>query len=78
MRDTPSCRWLRWRVAPAARPAEGRPPERFARGGERPAPDGIRHGLVARVRREIEAGIYDTEEKWQLAQERLLSRLFSD
>jgi hypothetical protein len=34
--------------------------------------DGIRHELVARVRRDIEAGAYDTEEKWRLAEERLL------
>jgi hypothetical protein len=39
---------------------------------KRPAGDGIRHELVARIRREIEAGTYDTEERWRLAEERLL------
>lgn len=48
--------------------------ERYVR-PERPGPDGIRHELVARVRREIEAGTYDTEEKWLIAQERLLARI---
>jgi hypothetical protein len=51
-----------------------RPVERFVR-PEVPGPDGIRHGLVARVRREIAAGTYDTEEKWLLAQEKLLARV---
>jgi hypothetical protein len=31
--------------------------------GERPGPDGIRWGLVNRVKAEIAAGIYDSEEK---------------
>lgn len=35
----------------------------------------IRHDLVARVRREIEAGTYDTEEKLEAALARLLERL---
>jgi anti-sigma28 factor (negative regulator of flagellin synthesis) len=39
-----------------------------ARGGE------IRHDLVARVRKEIAEGTYDTPEKMQAALERLLSR----
>jgi len=41
---------------------------------EVPGPDGIRHELVARVRREIAAGTYDTEEKWLAAEEALLRR----
>jgi hypothetical protein len=40
-----------------------------------PSPDGIRHELVARVRREIEAGTYDTEARWHAAEERLLRRI---
>lgn len=40
---------------------------------EKPGPDGIRHALVARIRAEIEAGTYDTEERWALAEERLLA-----
>ena len=34
----------------------------------------IRYDLVARVRREIEAGTYETEEKLQAALSRLLER----
>lgn len=39
------------------------------------AEEGIRHGLVERVRAEIASGTYDTEEKLQAALERLLGRL---
>lgn len=75
MRDTAPRRWQRWRVAPAARsPQEMRPQARYDR-PESPGPDGIRHELVARIRQEIEAGTYDTEEKWLIAEERLLARL---
>jgi len=35
----------------------------------------IRADLVARVRREIAAGTYETEEKWEIALDRLLKRL---
>jgi hypothetical protein len=42
---------------------------------EQPAADGIRHDLVARIRHEIAAGTYDTEEKWLLAEEELLRRI---
>jgi hypothetical protein len=42
---------------------------------EIPGPDGIRHKLVARIRSEIEAGTYDTEERWLAAEERLLARI---
>jgi len=42
---------------------------------ERPGPDGIRHGLVARIRAEIAAGLYDTEEKWLAAEEALLAHV---
>ena len=85
MRDTASCRWLRWRISlaegpgatPAHRPAAGR----FDRSRlgpvttEEPAADGIRHELVERVRREIEAGTYDTEARWAAAEELLLRRV---
>jgi hypothetical protein len=40
----------------------------------RPDPE-VRADLVARVRREIAAGTYETPEKWDLALERLLRRL---
>ena len=85
MRDTTPCRWRQWRVTLITPPSDEPLPEpvadRFARRGLRagtaevPGPDGIRHDLVARVRREIEAGTYDTEEKWLLAEEALLRRV---
>lgn len=43
--------------------------------GEQPGPDGIRWGLVERVRAEIAAGTYDTEDKWAKAEQRLIDRL---
>ena len=43
--------------------------------GETPGPDGIRHALVARVRAAIEAGVYDTDERWRLAEEQLFARM---
>ena len=39
---------------------------------EAPGPDGLRHGLVAHVRQLIADGAYDTPERWEAAQERLL------
>src|SRR5438067_2293209 len=84
MRDTALRRWQRWRVAVVPRPAADPVADRFSRPrpavepagrDEVPGPDGIRHGLVARVRREIEAGTYDTEERWLAAEERLLRRV---
>lgn len=39
---------------------------------EAPGPDGIRWGLVNRVRAELAAGTYDTDARWALAEERLL------
>lgn len=38
----------------------------------------IRMELVERVRKEIAAGTYDTQEKWEAALDRLLERLDSD
>jgi hypothetical protein len=76
MRD-PSPRRFRWRVAPPAPPALANRLERLqaaAARSEQPGPDGIRHGLVARVRAEIAAGVYDTEEKWLAAEEALFAR----
>lgn len=39
------------------------------------APEGIRRERVERARREIAAGVYDSEEKWQIALDRLADRL---
>src|SRR5262245_7148774 len=90
MRDTSFHRWHRWRITavqvtpvadrhallsqlrmPAPVPAEA--PKRKCE--EKPGPDGIRHELVARIRREIAAGTYDTEEKWLAAEAELLRRI---
>lgn len=84
MRDTTPRRWRQWRVTLVAPPED--PPvepamDRFSRHlfrpgtAERPGPDGIRHELVARIRREIEAGTYDTEDRWLAAEEKLLARI---
>ncbi len=43
--------------------------------GEEPGPDGIRWGLVNRIRAEIAAGTYDDGEKWAMAEHRLLERV---
>jgi hypothetical protein len=89
MRDTSFRRWRRWRITPAS-PAPGAPrlasltqlrmPDSVpaapkTRCDEAPGPDGIRHELVARIRREIAAGTYDTEEKWLAAEAELLRRI---
>ncbi|MBN9524434.1 flagellar biosynthesis anti-sigma factor FlgM [bacterium] len=42
------------------------------------AADGIRHDLVARVRAEIAAGTYDTEDRWLIAEELLLRRTVAE
>ncbi len=82
MRDTTRCRWQRWRVTLAGRTTPGPVANRFSRQPLTPDAatetpivpemDGIRHELVARIRAEIEAGTYDTEEKWLAAEELLI------
>jgi anti-sigma28 factor (negative regulator of flagellin synthesis) len=42
---------------------------------EMPGQDGVRHKLVARIKAEIEAGTYDTEEKWAAAEARIINSL---
>ncbi len=89
MRDTSPRSWHRWRVTLVGSTVLSRTPcsgaARFQRlhihgpisaaSEEQPGPDGIRHELVARIRREIAAGTYDTEQKWLLAEEELLRRI---
>ena len=41
---------------------------------EKPGPDGIRRKLVARIKAEIAAGTYDTDERWLAAESRLLNQ----
>jgi hypothetical protein len=84
MRDTSSRSWHQWRVTLAS-PTPLPVVDRFGRlpspllasleEPEQPAADGIRHRLVARIRREIAAGTYDTEEKWLAAEEKLFRRI---
>jgi hypothetical protein len=38
----------------------------------------FRAGLVEQIRREIAAGTYDTEEKWEIALDRLMKRMEAD
>ena len=82
MRNPVRSEWLCWRVAPAepvAPPAlpfarqvlTGDAPTMEELKADTPGPDGIRHRLVARVRAEIAAGTYDTDEKWLLAEDRI-------
>lgn len=42
---------------------------------EAPGPNGIRQGLVNHIRRLIEAGEYDTPERWAEAEARLAREL---
>ena len=84
MRNETPGRWKQWRVklvpVPAANAAADfvrRPLASVKPDAELPGPDGIRHGLVARIRREIAAGTYDTEERWLAAEEKLFSRIVS-
>ncbi|HMP01919.1 MAG TPA: hypothetical protein PKD86_06715 [Gemmatales bacterium] len=44
-------------------------PRRFVPAGADPD---VRQGLVARVRHEIALGVYETEEKWAIAVDRLI------
>lgn len=81
MRDFSPRLWQCWRVTLSGGPTSPAP-ARFGRvaiappsAGEAPGPDGIRHALVARIRLEIAAGTYDTEEKWLAAEEELLRRV---
>lgn len=54
-----------WPAVPAA---DSAPPPR-------PTDPGVRTELVERIRREIEAGTYETPQKWQIALDRLLDDL---
>lgn len=77
MRNKAPVQWRQWRVtlveSAGAAPAFVRQP--LDAHAEQPGPDGIRHGLVARIRREIASGTYLTEDRWLAAEERLLSRI---
>jgi hypothetical protein len=70
--------WRGLAPQPEAPPIDA--PRKNAGKGNSPVEDdpAIRHDLVARVRREIEAGTYDTEEKWEAALDCLLERMSED
>lgn len=73
-----SAAWWRGTGAAPDAAAEGTPLQSPApKKPRKPRKDArpIRHDLVERVRKEIAAGTYDTEEKWEAALERLLERL---
>ena len=69
MRDPAHCRRFSW-------PAADTPPALVNRlATERPGPDGIRWGLVNRVRAEIAAGVYDSPDRVAAAEEELFDRI---
>jgi hypothetical protein len=51
------------------------PPPPLRKPGQRRRQATVRRELVDRVRREIAAGTYDTQEKWEAALDKLLDRL---
>ncbi len=73
----PLSRGQKWCQEPA--PAGGAGPLPPEKPSDRPPADApIRRDLVERVRREIEAGTYDTPDKFQAALEKMLRRLEQD
>jgi hypothetical protein len=83
MRKHERTNWLCWRIAPTGGPVppavpfhrtalfpDSRTIEQLR--AETPGSDGIRHELVARIRAEIAAGTYDTDERWLAAEDRLV------
>src|SRR5437660_1220563 len=78
MRDQAAKNWRRVRVTRSRTESTSGailPPNRGNLVGELPGPDGIRWGLVNRVRAESAAGLYEREEKLACAEERLRMRL---
>lgn len=66
--------WHRWQLTLAPQPLSS-PANRINNDRPTSDTDGIRHDLVARIRQQIADGTYETEEKWQLAEEALLRRI---
>jgi hypothetical protein len=64
-----------WRGLAAAHDPKGEEADSMAQKTKKSQASGIRRELVERVRREIQAGTYDTFEKWQAALERLYDHL---
>jgi hypothetical protein len=65
--------WQGLAAPPDTPPAETAPPKK-----KRKSATPIRKDLVERVRKEIAAGTYDTQEKWEAALDCLLGRLHTD
>ena len=65
------------RLGPTCPAAPGRPTgaDRYPGSEHEVRLDGVRIGLVLRVRQEIAAGVYDNPDKWEQALDRLLDRL---
>ncbi len=78
--DSSAWKWRhRQRVLAALASARRRslPPPLSVQHPEVAGPDGIRHGLVARVRAAIAAGYYDDPELWEVVEERFIRRISS-
>lgn len=76
MHDQASSNWRRWRItANPPGPHDSPAPHDRAKLPDRTGPDGIRWALVNRIRAEIAAGTYDSDEKFAIAEERLIARL---
>jgi hypothetical protein len=76
IRGTPA--WWRGTGAPPKQPDEGTPtPTKLSKKRKKTTQDAkpIRTELVERVRQEIAAGTYETQEKWEAALDCLLDRL---
>ena len=67
--------WWRGLEAPPDPHDEGTPVQAKTRNKRKKDAAPIRTELVERVRKEIAAGTYDTQEKWEAALDRLLDRL---
>jgi hypothetical protein len=65
-----------WRgMEASADPEPGSPPPQLSKKRRASNSPPLRLELVERIRREIAAGTYDTQEKWEAALDRLLDRL---
>ena len=66
--------WWQGTGATSEQPVDGTPIEQPL-GKKKKDARPIRTELVARIRKEIAAGTYDTQEKWEAALDRLLDRI---
>lgn len=73
-----SAAWWQGLAAPPDTPPEALPAETAPPKKKRKSARPIRKELVERVRKEIAAGTYDTQERWEAALDCLLGRLDTD